>query len=350
MNIRKMIGIGAAALLTLALLLGLGLNSGLLVAAQAVPHATSVDAVGDEPGGTTAPADPSIVMVDGKIRETRADGFNVDGAAGLINVTVTAQTQVAVGYGAPVAGAMSSLTTGMFVHVEGSSPASGQIVARLVREMGGANSAPAAPDQPNASRLPVPNHGTVSGVDKSGVTVALDSGRTAQFQTTAATIVIKGGTAALAALQPGDEVQIATRLMIPHVASPAAPNGDRPGAPDSAAPATPTALLIWVPQAGEKFVQAMIEKVDGNTLMVRTSRGLQTVQLSSATTYQRLADATNAPVAAAQSDALVNTPVLLFGTAVDGQARTLAAQTLVLLPVPPASPDHPAPLPGNKQP
>ncbi len=348
MNIRKMIGIGAAALLTLALLLGLGLSSGLLVAAQAVPHATSVDAVGDEPGGTTAPADPSSVMVDGKILATRADGFNVDGATGLINVTVTAQTQVAVGNAAPVAGAMSSLTTGMFVHVEGISPAGGQIVARLVRELGGANTAPAAPDQPHAARPTVPNHGLISAVDKVGVTVALDSGRTAQFQTTAATIVIKQGFATLAALQPGDEVQIATRLMMPHSAPTS--TGDRPGDSDSAAAAgTPTALLIWVPQADEKFVQAMIEKVDGNTLLVSTGRGMVTVQLDSAT-YQRLANVDSALAGATQSEAAVNTPVLLFGTSVAGQDRTLAAHTVVLLPVPPASPSRPAPLPGGKQP
>ncbi len=250
MNIRKMIGIGAAALLTLALLLGLGLSSGLLVAAQAVPHATSVDAVGDEPGGPPAAVDPSTVVAEGKIRETRADGFTVDAMAGMINVTVNAQTQVSVGNAAPMAGAMSSLTTGMFVHVEGTSPASGQIVARLVRELGGANTAPTTPDQPHAARPSVPNHGLISAVDKAGVTVALDSGRTALFQTTAATIVIKQGFATLAALQPGDEVQIATRLMMPH-STPAAPTGDRPGGTDSAPTAgTPTALLIWVPQAG----------------------------------------------------------------------------------------------------
>ncbi len=93
----------------------------------------------------------------------------------------------------------------------------------------------------------------------------------------------------------------------------------------------------------------MIEKVDGNTLLVSTGRGMLTVQLDSAT-YQRLANADSALAGATQSDAVVNTPVLFFGTSVSGQDRTLAAHTVVLLPVPPTSPNRPAPLPGGKQP
>ena len=52
--------------------------------------------------------------------------------------------------------------------------------------------------------------------------------------------------------------------------------------------------------------------------------------------------------AATGRDVAVNAPVWIVGTAVSGQARTLAASAVVVLPVPPAGPSRSAPLPDRR--
>jgi hypothetical protein len=363
MNLKKTLGIGAGALLTLALLLGLGLSRWAPAVAQTAPPAA------DNPTGAENPvaalAGAPVVVVVGKIAELTATGFTLTAPQGTITVLLSSQTWIVVGGASPVEGDAAALQVNMGVHVEGTSPADGQIAARVVRELGAAP-APARPPGPDQERgqegRPGPDarqlHGTVSAVDASGLTVTLESGRTAHFQVNDATIVYKGGFAAVADLQPGDAV-----VVVPHLRRPAPPA--RPAPPDSAAPqgqegsapAAPSAApgisvagVIWVPRDGEKFVRGRVEKIDGDTRLVSTPGGLLTVQLSDSATVKRVTAPGQAAESATAADVVVDAPVIVFGSDVAGQERTLAATAVVVLPVPPAGPSRPAPLPDNKQP
>jgi hypothetical protein len=174
------------------------------------------------------------------------------------------------------------------------------------------------------------------------------------------TIVYKGGFAAVTDLQPGDGVVVVPHLPRPApparpappdngVAAPQGQEGDPPAAAPPAAPGVPMAGVIWVPRDGEKFVRGRVEKIDGDTRLVSTPGGLLTVQLSNAATIKRVT-APGQAAANAAADVVVDAPVIVFGTDVAGQERTLAATAVVVLPVPPAGPGRPAPLPDGKQP
>jgi hypothetical protein len=368
MNLKKTLGIGLAALLTLALLLGLGAGFGSLVAAQTGPPPADHPAGEDHPGPApdSSPGAP-VVVADGKIRELTATGFTLDARQRIVNVTISADTWIVVGGRPPVEGSMESLKVNMGVHVEGTSPADGQIAARVVREMG-ANPPPARPDagpgqegaRPNANVGQI--HGTVSAVDAANVTLTLENGRTVRFQVNAATIVFRGGFAAVTDLHAGDVVEVVPRLL--PASGMKAPGdlrvaGSEPGdgtVPDSAQPGPPAAngvpfaSLIWVPGGNDRLIRGRIEKVDGATILMSAPGGLLTVQLSDATAYRRLTDSTTAPTAAAQSDVAVDAPVVVFGSAVAGQEKTIAATAVVVMPKPPAAPSRPASPPDKAQP
>ena len=369
MDLKKILGISVAALLTLALLVGAGLSRSAPAVAQTVPPAAAPDNAAGTENPVPAAANPGapVVVADGKIAELTATGFTLNVPGGTLTVLVSAQTWIVVGGAAPVEGDAATLKVNMGVHVEGTRPADGQIAARVVREFGAGptGARPTRRDQgpgqegprpgPNADQL----HGTVSAVDSTSVTIALASGRTVAVQVSAATLVYKSGFVPVAALQPGDRVEIVPRLLRP-AARPAAtdnaaapPNGQEGAAPappaaQPAAPGVPTAGLIWVPQANERFVRGRVEKVEGTTRLVSTPGGLLTVQLGEATAVQRLAAPDQAATAAGPADLVVDTPVLIFGTAVAGQARTLSASAVVALPVPPAGPSRSAPLPDRR--
>ena len=361
MDLKKILGISVAALLTLALLVGAGLSRSAPAVAQTVPPA----AAPDNPTGTEhpapAPANPGapVVVADGKIAELTATGFTLNVPRGTITVLVSAATWIVVGGAAPVEGDATTLKVNMGVHVEGTRPADGQIAARVVRELGAGprEAQPPRRDQGSGQEGPHPGpnadqlHGTVSAVDSMSVTITLASGRTVPVQVNAATIVYKGGFVPVTTLQTGDKVEIVPRLLRP--AAPRRPAPDNPTAPpanaQSATPGVPTAGLIWVPQANERFVRGRVEKVEGTTRLVSTPGGLLTVQLGEATAVQRLAAPDQAATAAGPADLVVDTPVLIFGTAVAGQARTLSASAVVALPVPPAGPSRPAPLPPDRK-
>lgn len=361
MNLKKTLGISVAALLTLALLVGLGLNSGSGAAAQTVPPANQP--VGEEnPGGAPASTGAPVVFADGKIKELTATGFTLDAGDRMVNVTVSAETWVVVGGRPAVEGTTASLTVNMGVHVEGTSPAAGQILARIVREFG-VNGNPGRPNPPaqlpqEGQNRPNPNaaqlHGTISSVDATGVTVALDGGRTVQFQADATTVVFKQGFVALSALQKGDTVEIVRRpqpaFRGDDVSMASTDAAALTGMPMAAQPKIPIAAVIWVPQANEKFVQGRVEKIEGSTLLVSTRGGLLTVQLADTTTYRRVTTPGQAAERATQADVAVDAPTMIFGTDVAGQERTLAAKAMVVMPVPPAGASRPAPLPEKPTP
>lgn len=367
MNVKKTPGIGVAALLTLALLLGLGLNGWAPAVAQTTPPATDNPLGAENP--VAAPSGAPVVVAEGKIAELTESGFTLNAPRGTITVLISSQTWIVVGGASPVEGDAAALQANMGVHVEGTSPADGRIAARVVRELG-ASPAPARPAQPDQGpgpegRAPSPHgdqlHGTVSAVDSAGLTVALASGRTVQFQVNAATIVYKGGFVTVSDLQPGDAVVIVPHLLrsvAPARPAPpdnpsAAPQGQEGTAPAAAPPAAPgirLAGVIWVPRDGEKFVRGRVEKVDGDTRLVSTPGGLLTVQLGDTTTFKRVTAPGQATESVTAADVVVDAPVVVFGSDVADQERTLAATAVVVLPVPPAAPSGPAPLPDNKQP
>jgi hypothetical protein len=362
MDLKKTLGISVAALLTLALLVGWGLSRSAPAVAQTVPPAAAPDtAAGTENPALAANPGAPVVAADGKIAELTATGFTLNVPGGTLTVLVSAQTWIVVGGAAPVEGDAATLKVNMGVYVEGTRPADGQIAARVVRELGAGptGARPTRRDQGPGQESPHPGlnadqlHGTVSAVDATSVTIALASGRTVPVQVNAATLVYKGGFVPVAALQPGDRVEIVPRLLLP-AARPAAPdnavppNGQERAAPAPPPPGVPTAGLIWVPQANERFVRGRVEKVEGTTRLVSTPGGLLTVQLGNATAVRRLAAPDQATTPAAAADVVVNAPVLIFGTAVAGQERTLAANAVVVLPVPPAGPSRQAPLPDRR--
>lgn len=352
MALKKTLGIGLAALLTLALLVGLGMGVGSLVAAQPAASPAAEGPVGEEHPPTDATSGAPVVVAEGKITELTADGFKMDAPRGAITVLVNAQTWIVVGGAPPVEGNTASLKVNMGVHVEGTSPADGQIAARVVREQGvrpDRPNAPDAPGQPSQPDRPAPVrgqvHGTISEATATNVSLVLEGGRTVQFQVSDATIVVKGGFVALTDLHRGDVVEVIPQLLPQRGMS--APPGPRaaqagPGdgqVPDNVQPGQPapsgipTAGLIWVPQ-NDRMVRGRVEKLDGATALVNTPGGLLTVQLGDTTAYKRVTAPNVAPTAATQSDVAVNAPVVVFGSAVAGQERTFAASSLVLLPVP----------------
>jgi len=60
------------------------------------------------------------------------------------------------------------------------------------------------------------------------------------------------------------------------------------------------------------------------------------------TAYKRNACPDQAPVAAALSDVQAHTPIIVVGTGLNKDTRTLTAKALILQPAPPAAPAPPA--------
>jgi hypothetical protein len=363
MQIKKNLAIIAAAGLTLALIVIGGWAGWTAVAAQTPP------ATGAPPTGA------KVVTARGKITALRNDGFTIDTPQGTVNVSVNAQTWIIRGArDGSTEGTLADLPVGAGVTVAGTSPAAGQIAARLVQEGPGLPGMGAPPDArgkpgPGPARPGGALRGTIAALDGTTITLTLDNNRTLAVRAGAGTIILKNGFAALSDLKVGDTLVVDGPLMgppagrgrgpgMPPNGMPPGPGGARRGPgmpgghpgpppnqaapPNPAAPPAPMAVpaaVLWVPQDGEQVLHGMVVAVDGATLTVRGPEREFKVQAGDNTAYKRMTGADQAPATAARSDITANTPVLILGTAADNQPVT--AKAIVLLPGPPAAPGAP---------
>jgi hypothetical protein len=242
------------------------------------------------------------------------------------------------------------------VTVAGTSPAAGQIAARLVQEgparLGGGP--PPSGDRPQRGAPPGAGpargglRGTITAVQGTTLTLTLEQNRPVEVGTTDATLVLKNGVAAVSDLQVGDRVVVNPSMIGPGARGPQARPGPPPGRGNPAAPGRQNrpqgpapvvrAGIIWAAQDGEQLLHGMVQAVDGNTLTLRGPDAQFKVQLGSGTTYRRIESPEKAAVVAAQGDLKAQTPVLIVGTNVSKENRTMDAKAVILLPAPPAQP------------
>ena len=360
---KKAAGIGIAAVLTLALLAGVGTLAFPGVRAQTPP-------------GSTAPAagGPAVIMAQGKITELKSSGFTLQTRKDTINVTVSAQTWIVLGGDkstntGPTEGSFSALKTDMMVEVAGTSPATGQIAARVVRE-GHIGDRPENkhPGKPGAGMT-----GTISAIDGTILTLTLNDSTTLQVQTDATTLVLKGGFAAVSDLKVGDKATINPLLGefggqrggklggkgngdngtfdappggffngppmdMPNIAPVDPANPGNPAALPPGGPLpNPVANIIWVAGANEELVPGIVQSVDGTTLTVQgMKKATYAVQLAPSTAYRLITGPGQVATSANASDVQAKTLVLIVGTKVDGKDSTLTANAVVLHPRPAA--------------
>src|SRR5262245_1135147 len=124
MNGKKAWAIAIGMVLTLGVIAVVGVLGWSAAAAAQTPPAT----------GT------AVVVAGGKITAVSKDGFTLETRQGAVNVTVNAQTWIVLGGRDPNAGptglveaTLTDLKADMGVSVAGTSPAAGQIVARVVK-------------------------------------------------------------------------------------------------------------------------------------------------------------------------------------------------------------------------
>ena len=124
MSGKKTWAIATGIMLTLGVIAALGLLGWSVAMAAQTPPATGA----------------KVVTAAGKITAVNKDGFTLETRQGLVNVTVNAQTWIVLGARDNNAGptglleaTAADLKADMGVNVAGTSPAAGQIVARLVK-------------------------------------------------------------------------------------------------------------------------------------------------------------------------------------------------------------------------
>ena len=136
---------------------------------------------------------------------------------------------------------------------------------------------------------------------------------TLTVQTTAGTVVLKNGLAAVADLKAGDTVRVSGQ----HAARPAG------STPQATRPAL-TAAVIYVPGANDALIAGRVQAVSGSTVTLREGLAGKQVSVGASTAYRVLGTAGAAPTTGSLSDLKAGTEVLLYGPkAAQGQTASV---------------------------
>ncbi len=98
-----------------------------------------------------------------------------------------------------------------------------------------------------------------------------------------------------------------------------------------------TAHLIWAPQTGEELLQGIVRSAEGKQFTLYATGANYTVLVNGATVVKRLASPNGAPAVVRASVLTPNTPVLVLGAKAGSQARTLTAKAVLIEALPHAS-------------
>ena len=306
------------------------------------------------PAPAAAPDHAPVVQESGKLTALHADGFTLTlQNTHSYTVTVSPQTWIVVNQGGRrVNGTLADLQVGDTLQV-GGNPATGTLTdggtlaARMVNQNPPAATGRKAPATPGTARTPgaagaragaqktpaprlqpkylagalAPALGkaTVQSVAGGVLTLAVDSlgaGKspttTVTLRTDANTVVLRGGPAAVADLQPGDQVTVFPRqapAALPAApAAPAASATPAAGVTPSAAPArkpgsptgaAPVAGLIYVP-GDDRLVSGRVPALDGATFKVIAFANTYTFTVDGSTVFKLVTSTGTAP--ASKSD------------------------------------------------
>jgi hypothetical protein len=180
--------------------------------------------------------------------------------------------------------------------------------------------------------------GTIKSVSGNTIILSSERGDEVTVTTTANTVVLSGGFKATSTLKAGDKVQV--------LGSPAGmpmPKKPAPGEAPADKPKPARNIEAWgirIVTDASKLVVGRVEKVDGNTITLRTRQdgknaAPHTITLDGSTAYKSatLADRKVGLSNAAQADVKVGSIIMVEGVT-SANANTLAAKAVILMPVP----------------
>ncbi|HMA33431.1 MAG TPA: DUF5666 domain-containing protein [Chloroflexia bacterium] len=139
------------------------------------------------------------------------------------------------------------------------------------------------------------------------------------LQTDASTIVIRNGLATLAALQPGDKVEVRPRRLDTL-------------APTPGANAQPVAGLIYVVAADHRLLSGEVKTVTGTTVTVLTFGGDYTYTVDATTRLESLGGGDSPSAPAQLSDLVAGSRVFVYSPQV-AAGQTATASVVVIVPV-----------------
>lgn len=167
--------------------------------------------------------------------------------------------------------------------------------------------------------------GTIKSISGTSVTLTSERGAEVTVTTTADTVVLNGGFKDASSLKVGDKIQV--------LGKPAAPAEKPATKPDQKATRSIEAWGIRVVTDASTIVAGRVEKVDGNSVTLKTRQGSVAVTLDGGTGYKSamLMDRKVTLSNAVQADVKVDGPLLVEGVA-SADGKSITADAVVILP------------------
>jgi hypothetical protein len=299
------------------------------------------------PAPQSTQAGPHPVRIAGNVSSVSANSLKLTTPKGSYTVNIGPNTWIVVQKnGTPSQGAISDVATGKSAVVAGMTTNDPNVIdARVVAQGSFAQAATgkgATPGKPaGRGRIAIAQHaaaGTITAINGTTITLKGAVVPVVNVQTSADTVVVNNGFAAVSSLKVGDSVQVfgrpvkAARQTSPRASATPGTPGTTPVVPKSR---TIDAWAIRVDNGSSQLMVARVTAINGNALTVKTpaKNGGTTVNVDTSTGYKVLtvANKTVSLSAGTLSDMKVGSNLIVEVVPATG-SQSFTAKAVVVLP------------------